>query len=170
MVHFDTATPEKPRSVLRTVLQRVLAEECHLAVMTRDYGWRVPGAPVQSIKRLFAEQGRQIDGWMRELRGQARRVGLTGEWNPDGETAAGAAPESTTGIVSALLAQHQKLACELSEAIEALHQKNPNSDAAGFLSGLRDFHETSAWMLNILLSSAETRRVRAIAPKTLPRT
>lgn len=133
------------RSPLSTVLERLLAEESRLAAVTRTYAWRVRGAPMASLNRLFAEQGRQIDQWMSDLADRAGDFGVALRRRP----AAAGARARPAGI-SELVAGHEAIASELRETVRDLDAREPDGDAAFLLRGLLEFHETTLWMLRRL--------------------
>lgn len=149
------------RAGIGAVLERVLLHESQLAASTREFMSRVRGSPMQSIKRLFAEQGRQIDRWVDEVGMCVRAIGGAvacatkgsavdhDEFDP---TAPGVA-------VTSLLRRHEKAIRELRPVVEMLRTRDPNGDAASVLAGLLEFHETTAWMLRLLLESPERARV-----------
>ncbi len=160
-MNSNTPTPaSKPRSTVRAVLESVLAQETHLAAVTRECSWRVRGSPLQSVKRLFAEQARQIDGWLTDLLACASALGVATRPAPlpAVEVASNAAP-GTGGAVAEMLARHEAAVAELREAVAALRHRDPNGEAVLLLNGLLEFHETSAWMLRLVLESPDQRRM-----------
>lgn len=153
----NSPTTASARRPIAALLAHVLAEESQLSATTRNYLWHVPGSPLQSLKRLFAEQGRQIDRWINDL---SARLGALGA-ACTGVTADAAAAETDDATVGvpAILERHEAIAAELREAVEALRNRDPDGDAVMLLSGLLEFHETSAWMLRLLLESPERSRI-----------
>jgi DNA-binding ferritin-like protein len=160
---MSTGSPAsaKTRTTIGSILQIVLTHESRLAATAHEFEWRVQGSPLQSIKRLFAEQSRQIDRWLNDVSECARTLGvreaareLSGEDanSPDSGTAPRAAARE-------LLLRHETIACELRGALDGAHDREANNDAAMLLGGLLEFHETSAWILRLLLESPERARV-----------
>lgn len=145
----------KPRRTVRAVLESVLEQETHLAALTREYSWKVRGAPLQSVKRLFAEQARQIEGWVGDLFACAKAVGVAAAPAMPREAAPVETAAASGGAVEEMLAHHERAVAELRQAVEALSQRDPHGEAVLLLNGLLEFHETSAWMLRTLLASPE---------------
>jgi starvation-inducible DNA-binding protein len=148
----------RARTTVGSILEKVLVHESRLAASTHAYLWRVRGSPLQSIKRLFAEQGRQIDRWLGEITTCARAVGVAAVTPEDkNDTVEGVtAPRAAA---AELLARHEAIIRELRAALDAVSERDPEGDTATLLNGLLDFHETSAWMLRLLLESPEQSRV-----------
>ena len=159
LMSSDTPTfAGKARATLGAILMEVLREESQLAASLHRYAWRVRGSPLLSIKRLFAEQERQIDRWVTELGSRAQGIGLAA-LTPAAEGPEGEAPASPRAIVAELLARHEAIIRELRSAVAAVAERDPDGDTATVLNGLLEFHETSAWMLRLLLESPERARV-----------
>lgn len=154
----STISAAAPRSIVGSILQTVLSHESRLAATAHAFEWRVRGSPLQSIKRLFAEQSRQIDRWLDDVSECAQRVGIAAA------AAGGERHRAENGIDSdtapriaaaELLQRHEALARELRAAVTVLAERDPNNDAVAVLDGLLYFHETSAWMLRLLLETPE---------------
>jgi DNA-binding ferritin-like protein len=153
----------KARSVFAAILEHVVADESRLAATMRDFTWRVRGSPMQSMNRLFAEQGRQIDRWLAELAAKARAVGIAFSAKDRGESADAQELAERNGVrdrIGQLLALHERLAEQLGSDLAVLEDDGADREAAGLLEGLRDFHETAAWMLRVLLESPEPALAR----------
>jgi starvation-inducible DNA-binding protein len=156
------STGAKTRECIGAVLKHVLADESQLALATRGYVWRVRGSPLQSLTRLFTEQGRQIDRWVGEVATQARAFGVAlggargVEAGESSQTGANAA--SPQVMIGELLALHEDMAVRLRKDVSALEENANESDAATFLAGLLEFHETTAWMLRMVLTASTDRR------------
>lgn len=143
---------------LRVILADVLANESRLAAVSHAYVWRVGGSPLQSFKRLIGEQARQVERWVAELRDCARTVGIaTGAWAL--ADASEAAPSPRPDVVADLLARHEAIVAELRGAVAAAAERDPDGRPAFVLGGLLEFHETSAWMLRLVLNSPERSRI-----------
>lgn len=149
------------RAGLGAVLERVLLHESQLAASTREFMSRVRGSPMQSIKRLFAEQGRQIDRWVDEVGLCVRAIGgavvcaAKGSAAPDVDFD----PAAPRVAMTSLLRRHEKAIGELRPVVEMLQARDPNGDAVSVLAGLLEFHETTVWMLRLLLESPVRARV-----------
>lgn len=144
----------RTRDILAAVFSRVVARESQLAAATAAYAWRVPGSPLLSVRRLFAEQGRQMQWWLSEIGSRAAALGVALKPAPG----AGGA-EAADNAITSILAQHEAVAEELRATLEELRARDPESDAVVLLDGLLEFHETSAWMLRLLLESPERSRM-----------
>lgn len=151
----------KAGTAVAALLEQVLTHESALAAATRDYVWRVRGSPLQSLKRLFTEQGRQIEHWLMALSEQAAAIGLESrDAQPPESTEPSSAPVAEgRRAVTELLSRHEGLARELDEALETLRRREMERTIEPVLTQLRDFHETSAWMLRLLLQSPEPARL-----------
>jgi DNA-binding ferritin-like protein len=156
-----STTTAAPRSTIGAILQKVLSHESGLAATAHAFEWRVRGSPLQSIKRLFAEQSRQIDRWLGDVSQCAQRVGIAAAAVAQAERRIEAIDSGTAPRVAAseLLQRHEALAHELRASIDLLAERDPNNDAVPVLDGLLDFHETSAWMLRLLLETPERSRL-----------
>ena len=155
---LNSTIADKARFSLRTILENVFVQESRLAATTQGYAWRVRGSPLKSIRRLFAEQGRQVDRWVGEINKVVRAFGISTKADSIIEANGGdtAAPRDA---VQELLARHEAIIAELRGAVEVLNERDPHGDAAALLGGLLEFHETSAWMLRLLLESPERARL-----------
>jgi starvation-inducible DNA-binding protein len=168
---MDSTSPsgftEKARDLVRRILEQVLLDESQLAAATRGYVWRVRRSPVQSLVRLFAEQGRQIDRWLGDVSEQARTIGLAVRAPFTDATAQAAAadeiPSAGPAVIGELLAHHERLAKRLRAAVGTLAERDDATDAVNLLHGLLEFHETTAWMLRLVLEAPEARPARALA-------
>lgn len=146
------------RETLGQILERVLADECSLWRTTRDYRGNVCGPNLHSLHCLFDEQRRQLDFWLRKLLERTRVSGLARERVLDAsppraavEGRAGAAPLEPRRMVGDLIARHEELARLLRADLAALGDRA----MAEVLTRLREFHETSAWILRILHDGPE---------------
>lgn len=160
----STRLTDKARRTLAAVFEHVLAEESHLASTTHRYVWRVRGSPVQSLKRLFAEQGRQIDRWVGELVNQARRAGIAPRSAPEQvdvdvplDSPSEVPPPAEGAMIGELLVLHEHMASQLRTDVAVLEERDSDPGAARLLTGLLEFHETTAWMLRLLLETRSHR-------------
>lgn len=152
----DSGLPGKARQTLARILNHVLAEECMLAATTRDFRWKVTGPNFHSLHKLFDEQRRQIDGWLDQLLARSKAVGVPAE-----ATAAGMGGGPGDGpvmpahqMIGELLARHEAMAQQLQRDIEACGAGLGDRGTAELLQRLEEFHETTAWMLRMLLPPA----------------
>lgn len=154
------ALPVRSGTRLRTVLNHVLIQESRLAAVTRDYVGRLRGSPLESIRRLLGEQGRQMDRWLREISTRVRGAETNATSPPEPAAEAHRPGEGTAPRQAAaeLLSRHEAIIRELRTAVEALGE-NGTADEAALLNPLLEFHETSAWILRLLLESPDRARV-----------
>lgn len=149
----------KARETLARILDRVLIEECSLSATTREYRWNVTGPNFHSLHKLFEEQRRQLDGWLMQLFQRTRAAGITKcEAIEDFSRAAAASTRSGVGLparqmIDDLLARHEELSRKLRENLERL----ADPATAELLRRIADFHDTTAWMLRMLLEGPESR-------------
>lgn len=153
---------EKARNIVGAILAHVLNEESRLAATTRRYAWRARGSAVQSLARLFVEQGRQIERWLGEVRAQARAAGVSlatssADANSAGvPTAANEPPAPPAVVIGELLALHRSLADRLRRDVDALERREPTATVTTVLTRMLEFHETTVWMLRLVLETHET--------------
>lgn len=145
----------KARETLARILDHVWRDECSLSATTRQYRWSVTGPNLYSLHRLFDEQRRQLDYWLKQVGGVAKAAGFgtretVGEPEGGAEAEPGPAgareslPPST--MIGDLLARHEEMAQRLRQDIDRLG----DPATADLLTRLVEFHETTAWMLRML--------------------
>jgi starvation-inducible DNA-binding protein len=159
-MHSLLSTGAKARDCVGAVLKHVLTDESRLAAATRDYVWRVRGSPLRSLNRLFAEQGRQIDRWVGEIAVHARAFGVALSGGRAVESMPAQPDANVTspqGMIGELLGLHEDMAARLRNDLVALDEAEQESEAAAFLGGLLEFHETTAWMLRMVLTAPAAR-------------
>ncbi|HVU35980.1 MAG TPA: ferritin-like domain-containing protein [Opitutaceae bacterium] len=155
MISKSTRLTDQARARIALMLQHVLAEESRLAARTQACAWRVRGSPIRSLKRLFSEQGRQIEHWLANLAEHARRVGLGGGVPSASEGADRDGPVSERALIGELLALHEGLTTELRTDVTALDDPAADRGTLTLFERLLEFHETTAWMLRLLLDTPE---------------
>jgi starvation-inducible DNA-binding protein len=142
----------KARETFAKILNHVLADECALSAVTRDYRWSISGPNLYSLHRLFDEQCRQLDHWLNQLFEWTRAAGIAvgselekfGRANESHEPAADQlAPRSMIGD---LLARHEEMARKLRVDLGRLEDPL----MADIFTRMAEYHETSAWMLRML--------------------
>ena len=150
----------KARETFAKILDHILEEECSLSATTRAYRWKVTGPNFHSLHKLFDEQRRQLDSWLVELFQRSRAQGVASrdviqELNrptADSESAPVGMPPQQ--MIDDLLARHEDMSRKLRENV----QKLTDPAMAEILRGLADFHDTTAWMLRMLLEGPDSRR------------
>jgi len=165
MSHTETPKPSvtltgKAREALARILDHVLAEECSLSAATRDYRWNVSGPNFHSLHKLFDEQRRQLDAWLAQIFQRTRAVGAAGPEKIEELTRAAEAGRLPSAGVPArqmiddLLARHEEMSRKLRDDVERL----ADPTTAELLQQVADFHDTTAWMLRMLLEGPDSRR------------
>lgn len=149
--------------LISSIYEHLWVDESRLAAATRRIVGRLPGAAGQSLVRLFVDHCRQLDGWTRELKDQAWTVGIAvpcvGGVSDDVETA-DAVARSPRAIVAEALSLHDRLAKRLRDDLESIECSEAAGSISRLLNRLLEFHETTAWMLRLLLASPELVRVK----------
>jgi starvation-inducible DNA-binding protein len=148
----------KARETLANILDHVLRDECLLSATTRDYGWHLTGPHLYSLHRLFEEQRRQLDAWLEKIVAGARAAGFSNASavRPSATACNEARPPTlgTPAMVLDLRARHEEMASRLRRDIARLTDPR----ATGLLTGLLEFHETTAWMLRMVQGGPEPER------------
>ena len=151
---------EKARETIAKFLGPLLAEECSLSAAIREYRWNVTGPHFHSLHKLFEDQRRQLEGWLTLLFQRASGAGVAVRVSdspqpapqpPAGGAAAGLAPRQ---MIDDLLGRHEQLSRILREEVRKL----ADPATADLLKKLADFHDTTAWMLRMLLDSQQSRQ------------
>ena len=148
----------RPSATWGDLLENVLVQESRLAATTREYVCRIRGSSVLSLRRLFTEQVRQLDRWLGRIAERVRGVVATQPAVTPTEAGSPGNDAAPREAVNALLARHEVIIVELRAAVEAVGDRG-GDEVAALLSQLLEFHETSAWMLRLLLESPERARV-----------
>jgi starvation-inducible DNA-binding protein len=150
--------PGKARETLTKILDHVLAEECLLSATTRDYRWNVTGPNFHSLHKLFDEQRRQLDQWLDRIFERTRAAGLTRREQLD-DLARGMAESTASGaglparkMIDDLLTRHEQLSRKLRDDVVRLG----DPATAELLQRLADFHDTTAWILRMLLEGPDS--------------
>ena len=150
----------KARETFAKIVEHVLEEECLLSATTRAYRWRVSGPNFHSLHKLFDEQRRQLDGWLVQLFQRSRAEGVGGPdviealSRPTEQSAPDAEAIPAPQMLGDLLNRHEELSRKLRENI----QKVTDPATAEIVRGLADFHDTTAWMLRMLLEGPDSRQ------------
>lgn len=118
----------------------------------REYRWNLTGPNIYSLNRLFDDQRRQLDTWLGKVIERTRAAGSAALGTIEELVKA---PENlpatalpTGAMIGDLVARHEQMAHRLQEDLARL--RDPIT--IELLTGLREFHETTAWMLRILHS------------------
>jgi starvation-inducible DNA-binding protein len=147
---------EKARANVAAILTHALAEELLLSSTTRDFYANFPA--FHSLHKLFADQYRQLEGWLDQL---AKRTWSMGPATQDrlGELATARCvtmPErvSERTMVGELLSLHEVLAKQLQDDVRKCSHQLGDPGTADILRRLVEFHETTAWMLRTVLEGS----------------
>ena len=152
----------KARQNLAAILNHALEEEVVLSTTMRRFLGRVTGPNFYSLYRLFGDQCRQIDRWLTEITDRAKSLGAVARAGAAEFTTA-AAPGAggqlpARNMVGELLALHEGIAQRLRADLAACTTAQATAD---FLARLVEFHETTAWMLRMVLDGPEVPRPNA---------
>lgn len=154
---------KRARRAVASILSHALAEELLLSSTTRDFSGTVPS--FHSLHRLFVDQYRQLERWVDQLASctwaLAPAAGAEGKMD---ELAAARCVAlrgrlSANAMVAELLTLHEELAARLRDDVRKCSLTLGESRAANVLSGLAEFHETTAWLLRMVLQGAEPARI-----------
>ncbi|HUR58794.1 MAG TPA: ferritin-like domain-containing protein [Opitutaceae bacterium] len=151
----------KARDNLMTILNHALEEEVVLSVTMRGFLNNITGPNFHSLYRLFGDQCRQIDRWLGEISARARGMGVVARAGASEVTRAardsvgppGALPPRN--MIGELLVQHEGIADRLRADLAAC---SSDASTAELLKRLVEFHETAAWMLQMVLDGPEVPR------------
>lgn len=149
----------KARETLAKILDHVLADECRLSATIRVYRWNVTGPHFHSLHKLFDEQRRQLDAWLVRLFRRTQAAGISARGNVAVEdlTQSAVAPAGSGAglparqMIDDLLARHEVMARTLRDDVARL----ADPATAELLQRIADFHETTAWMLRMLLEGPD---------------
>jgi starvation-inducible DNA-binding protein len=137
------------------ILGRALADEAGLTALTRECHRKVSGPHFHSLHRLFADQYRQLEHWLGELDARRRLLqaaagAATDEAGRHVAAAISDAP-SPQKMLAELLAWHERLGRRLAGDVHACAERLGDVATANVLSRLAEFHDTTAWMLRMIL-------------------
>ena len=151
----QTGLTGKARETLTQILTHVVADESLLSATTKRFGWSITGPHFHSLNKLFEEQRRQLDYWLDRVMDRARALGAAaiGREAPNPGPAIAAAPRATRTMILELLTLHEETARKLQADL-----RECDDATADVLRRLIEFHETSAWMLRMLLEGPEGAR------------
>jgi starvation-inducible DNA-binding protein len=153
----------RARTTVASILNHALAEELLLSSATRSFSGTVPS--FLSLHRLFVDQYHQLERWVDQLASCTWALGPAANAASRMDELATArcvtleerVPVGT--MVSELLVLHEKLAERLREDVKKCSQTLGDPSTADVLARLVEFHETTAWMLRMVLQGPEPARV-----------
>jgi starvation-inducible DNA-binding protein len=156
-----TGLPGKARENLKKVLNHALEEEIALSTTMREFLGKITGPNKHSLYRLFGDQAKQLDQWLGEISNRAKAFGTVARVSA-AEIARSAQAAVAPGerppprnMIGELLAQHEGIAERLRHDLAAA---STDPATAELLKGLVDFHETTAWMLRMVLNGPQVPR------------
>jgi DNA-binding ferritin-like protein len=155
-VPSDSSFSAKTRANLAAILNHALREELLLSNVTRMLYARFP--TFHCLHKLFADQYRQLDGWLARL-AQFASVAPPTPARDDGTQLGPVVAgdlNSERSVIAKLLSRHEELANELEADVRACAQQRGDPAMAELLKRLVEFHETTAWMLRMVLEGAST--------------
>lgn len=161
MAEKSAGSGGRRRDNLLRILNHALQEEVVLSATMREFLGRITGPNFHSLYRLFGDQCRQLDQWLGEIADRTRTFGATARATAEERARAANAvvnpppARPPRDMVGELLALHEGIAARLRGDLAAC-----GADAAtsSLLSRLVDFHETTAWMLRMVLDGPEVPR------------
>ena len=147
---------DKARANVASILTHALAEELLLSSTTREFYVNVP--TFHSLHRLFADQYRQLEQWLDQLAQRTWSLGSAAH-GPMEELASARCvhlrewrPERT--MIGELLGLHEELAKRLQDDVRKCSHQLGDPGTAEILRRLVEFHETTAWMLRMVLEGS----------------
>jgi starvation-inducible DNA-binding protein len=151
----------KARESLGAIIQQIVTDESVLSGITRHYLEKIHGSRFQSLHRLFMEQARQLDGWLGAIGERARAIGIAALQRVDFRSKrsavarVNAAPVPVLTMIGELLRLHEQMIARLRVDAKALPECAPDSRTVDLIAGLLEYHETTAWILRLLLDSPD---------------
>lgn len=148
----------KARENLMNILSHALEEEAILSATMRGVLNNITGPNVHSLYRLFGDQCRQIDRWLGEISARARAFGIVvragaGEIARSAQDTLGSRSGAPArNLIGELLGQHEGIAQRLRTDLAAC---SADAATAELIKRLVEFHETTAWMLRMVLDEPE---------------
>ena len=134
-----------------------------LSATMRGFLARVTGPQSHSLFRLFGDQCRELDSWLHEIAERARACGLVSrmgaaELARSARAAVAPPPDlPARNMIDELLVKHEAIAADLRRDLAACSGAPAINE---LLVRLVEFHETTAWMLRMVLERPEVPRSR----------
>ena len=151
---------DKDRQVVAEILNTLLSDEYVLYTKTRNYHWNVVGPQFNDLHKFFEAQYEQLDDFVDEVAERARTLGgqAAGTLTEFLQQARlrehpGKYPDAR-GMITGLLADHEALARQLRQDVDATANKHGDVGTSDFLTGLLEKHEKMAWMLRAFVTTA----------------
>lgn len=140
------------------ILSGLLADEFLLYTKTRNAHWNVEGPQFHEMHKFFESQYEDLDEIMDSV---AERIRMLGHYSPatlkqflelTHLTEQSSQPNSATGFIKELLADHEGIIIRLRENINHIGNDLQDLGTSDFLTGLMESHEKMAWMLRAHLA------------------
>jgi starvation-inducible DNA-binding protein len=147
---------DRSRDKVGRLINQALADEYHLSAATKDYHWNVTGPNFHGLHIILDKQYHELDEQIDAVAERARAIGVraAGSWRELTDSArlkaVSGAGLSGKRMVVELLALHERMIVRLREDVELCANEYGDAGTADFLTGLMEFHETTAWMLRAL--------------------
>ena len=135
------------------LLRMALADECVIAMKTRNYHWNVRGPHFHHLHEFFGGQYETLDGQIDEIAEFIRYLGSPSPGSMSQMLAKTRLLEESDAdvnselMVKTLLYDHEAFIRSLRDDIEHAANRYEAADVADFLTGLLEIHEKMAWML-----------------------
>jgi starvation-inducible DNA-binding protein len=139
-------------------LNRLLADEHVLYIITRKAHWNVEGADFLTIHRFFEEQYRQIEAVIDDIAERIRTLGhyasatLSDFLNLTHLSETTREKNDSKGFIKTLLEAHESIIILLRENINRYADEWKDAGTSDFVTGLMETHEKMAWMLRTHLN------------------
>ena len=163
--------PQKPcselkreaREAMERILNLLLADEYQLYKITRDYHWNISGPDYFSLRLLFQLQHEAAAGWVDAVTEKIRTMHFAARisWESLKELSRVSVVPGfelpARYMLAELLAAHDQIIVQLQADRVVCLQRHGEEPMAGFLTGLMEQHENSAWMLRAQLETADIK-------------
>jgi starvation-inducible DNA-binding protein len=165
----STGSNHEAREAVGRILNLLLADEYFLYQITRDYHWNVRGPDFFSLRLQFQMQHDASTAWVDEVTERIRLLRLDERisWDDLKESVRCAAASGfglpAEAMITGLLRAHEDIIAQLRSDIEVCRFKWCDASTAGFLAGLVEQHENSAWMLRAQLEIPEANSAQFTA-------
>jgi len=152
---MDTQIGIKPENLTAVAheLNKLLADEHVLYILTRNAHWNVEGPDFLTKHRFFEEQYGQIETIIDDVAERIRTLGhyaeatLAGFLKLTHLTEASREKNDSTGFMRSLLEAHEAIIIHIRGSINRFANEYHDLGTSDFITGLMETHEKMAWML-----------------------
>ncbi len=147
----------KDLSAVTATLNKLLADENVLYIMTRNAHWNVEGADFHAMHLFFESQYKELAEMIDELAERIRTLGhyavatLAKYLELTHLTEITKENNTSLGYIKELLAAHESIIYSMRENIDS-DENLKDSGTEDFVTGLLEKHEKMAWMLRAHLA------------------